>query len=323
MTLSDALRAWMPQQRWFAGKGREIERVEVAELAVLAEQPRRLVLCAAAVHYADAGLEHYQVPLSIAGEAVEALVHGLVAAVEDTWVYDGVQDREVTQAWLRHAAADSVVGPVHFHRTAPEVTIDTTLVSRSLGVEQSNSSMVFGEDLIFKIYRRLVAGENPDVEVHRALALAGSKHIAAPYAWVDGSWPGPDGDSLSGSFGLCQAFLRTASEGWALALASVRDLYAEGDLHADEVGGDFAGESERLGMATAEVHADLAATLPTRTASPDEVHRMAAQMRQRLDEACEVVPELRERADGVRAAFDALAGVEAPLRLQRIHGDYH
>jgi maltokinase len=323
VTLSDALRAWMPQQRWFAGKGREIEQVEVAELAVLAEEPRRLVLCSAAVHYADAGLEHYQVPLSFAGEAVEALVHGLVAAVDDTWVYDGVQDREVTQAWLRHAAADSAVGSVRFHRVAPEVTIDTTLVSRSLGVEQSNSSMVFGEDLIFKIYRRLVAGENPDVEVHRALALAGSKHIAAPYAWVDGRWPGPDGESLSGSFGLCQAFLRTASEGWALALASVRDLYAEGDLHADEVGGDFAGEAERLGAATAEVHADLAVTLGTATIGSPELRALADGMRERLDEACRVVEELADCAPAVRQAYDAVPGVSGPVRVQRIHGDYH
>ena len=48
---------------------------------------------------------------------------------------------------------------------------------------------------------------------------------------------------------MLQQFLRTASDGWDLALTSVRNLFAEADLHADEVGGDFAAEAARLGEA--------------------------------------------------------------------------
>ena len=62
---------------------------------------------------------------------------------------------------------------------------------------------------------------------------------------------------------MLQQFLRTASDGWDSALASVRNLFAEADLHADEVGGDFAGEAARLGEALAEVHQTLAEHFPT------------------------------------------------------------
>ena len=66
---------------------------------------------------------------------------------------------------------------------------------------------------------------------------------------------------------MLQQFLRTASDGWDLALASVRNLFAEADLHADEVGGDFAGEAARLGVALAETHETLRRALPHRPRS--------------------------------------------------------
>ena len=97
-------------------------------------------------------------------------------------------------------------------------------------------------------------------------------------------------------------------------MTSVRDLYAEADLHADEVGGDFAGEAYRLGVATAEVHADLAAAFADRRARRATSWQRAGRGRcaQRLDAALAVVPELgavrRRAADGVRRAGRARPG---------------
>jgi maltokinase len=103
----------------------------------------------------------------------------------------------------------------------------------------------------------------------------------------------------------------------------VRDLYAEGDLHADEVGGDFAGESERLGEATASVHADLARVLPTEPADRDWHTAVAEQMTARLKAAVEVVPELAEHVDALRELYAAAAASDEPVVRQRVHGDLH
>jgi maltokinase len=108
-----------------------------------------------------------------------------------------------------------------------------------------------------------------------------------------------------------------------MATASVRDLFAEGDLHADEVGGDFASEAERLGAATAEVHALMARTLPSRTAGPDDSQATARQLHERLDAATAVVSELAPYADAIRAAYAEIAELTDPVPIQRVHGDLH
>jgi maltokinase len=192
-----------------------------------------------------------------------------------------------------------------------------------MGAEQSNTSIVFGEDYILKLFRKVAPGVNPDLEITRALAQTGCTAIAPPLGWVDMPWPTDRDKGEPTTLGLLQPFLRSASEGWQLAVTSIRDLYAEADLHADEVGGDFAGESERLGAATAEVHALMKEVLESRTADEAENMATAKQMRERLDAASEVVPQLAPFADGIRAAYDAVASLPPGVAIQRIHGDFH
>jgi maltokinase len=103
----------------------------------------------------------------------------------------------------------------------------------------------------------------------------------------------------------------------------VRDLYAEGDLHADEVGGDFAADSERLGAATASVHVDLAAVLPAEPAAPEWFGETARAMSERLAAAIQVVPQLREHAEGLRRIYAAVAHSSEAVVRQRVHGDLH
>ena len=179
--------------------------------------------------------------------------------------------------------------------------------------EQSNTSLIFDDAAILKVFRRVYPGRNPDIEVHRALSEldGGARHVARLLGHVEARWAGPDGGLTEADLAMLQEYFRTATDGWELAKISVRDLYAEADLHASEVGGDFAGEAYRLGQATAEVHADLARALPTGVLDADGLAEMAAQMRQRLDAALAVVPALEDYAPGLREAFRALGRARA------------
>jgi maltokinase len=121
---------------------------------------------------------------------------------------------------------------------------------------------------------------------------------------------------------MLQQFLRTASDGWDLALASARNLFAEADLHAYEAGGDFASEAERLGVALRDVHRVLAEHFPVERLDAAAVGALADGMDARLDAALEVVPELAQHADTLRAAYDRLRHLD-DVAVQQIHGDLH
>jgi maltokinase len=305
VTALDALLAsWLPKQRWYADKSRDLPAVSSECVASVEGEPR-LDLYVVTAHD-----DRYQVWLSFRSEPVEWLEHALVGQAGKAYVYDAPHDPDVNGVWLRLLASNSTVGDVVF---TSSVDLAAPLEARPIGVEQSNTSLVYGDQYILKLYRRLTASPNPDLEVVRALAEVGSSVVAPALGWAEGA---------GATLGLLQPFVKHGTDGWALALTSVRDLYAERDLHAEEVGGDFAPESCRLGGVTAALHADLARALPTRTASREEAAGTAAMLRDRLAAAVDAVPELAPYAAGIEAAYDDVASV-AEVPVQRIHGDLH
>ncbi|UZJ25627.1 phosphotransferase [Rhodococcus antarcticus] len=319
-TLEQALAAWLPAQRWFAHKGHDVAAVEVLHREVLADAttdggPRTEHLLLA-VELADGTRPGYQVPLGLRAElpvaleawALEGPVDGLVA-------YDALRDPECIRVLADALAGAHDVGALQF-RTEDGVVLEPGMGGRVLGAEQSNTSVVLGEHLLLKVFRQVAPGVNPDLELHRALSAVGCSSIAPVRAWLQGELGGE-----TTTLAMAQDFATNAADGWSMALTSVRDLLSEADLHAEEVGTDFAGEAERLGRSVAEVHQVLATALGSapRAAGTSPVPAMLA----RLDAAVAVVPELAELAPAAHALLSAAAEVAVDDEVQRIHGDLH
>jgi maltokinase len=310
--------AFIEGARWFGGKGRGFTVTDVRRLGVIADAGPRVVVDLCELTYDDGDVGLYQLPLALYPEPEHRLDHAFVGWWEDpeigwTHGYDAVHDREAMAAYLRaFARAPEEPGPLRFHRL-PGDPIDPEAPSTAFTGEQSNSSVAFGEEALLKIFRRVTPGSNPDIEIHDVLTRAGSTNVAALLGWVEAE---------EFQLAMLQQFLRTASDGWELALASVRNLFAEADLFADEVGGDFAGEAQRLGEAVRHIHTLLAEHFPTGERSAADRRKLGRAMSARLDAALDVVPDLAEHAAALHELFEA-AGTVPLGAVQRVHGDLH
>ncbi|HWG11914.1 MAG TPA: phosphotransferase [Streptosporangiaceae bacterium] len=322
MRLEDALAPWLQEQRWFAGKGRTLRDLAVvADTEVVAGDPALRHLMVLVSHGVTA--DHYQLFIGLRHDLPGWLEHVEIGTLEDgRHVYDALHDPELTRHLLRAIAGEATIESLTFHKE-PGAEIDTDLDSIVLTAEQSNTSLVYGEESILKVFRRVFPGPNPDLEVTSALNRLGSPHIAEPYGAVETMMEG-----VATTLAILSKYLRTATDGWTLAATSVRDLYAH-DLYdsdtvsAADAGGDFSGEAHRLGAATAEVHRSLAEAFGADELSPDALHDMAEQMYRRLDLAAAAVPELARFIDMIGNAYSALAKINDPVPAQRVHGDYH
>ncbi|EPH41999.1 putative Maltokinase [Streptomyces aurantiacus JA 4570] len=309
-SLAGLFREWLPQQRWFAAKGRPLTDLAVVSMTELHPGCLHLLL---RTGHAGSPAHCYQLILGMREELPPRLHHAVigrpsVGPLAGLNVYDALRDPRSTGLLLERLRVPGAAGPLRFERDARTV-VPAGLAPRLLDGEQSNTSLVYGDSFILKLFRRIQYGVNPDLEVPWALAGEGCARVPAPVAWFWTTEP------RRTTLGVLQPFLRGATDGWTLALRSLA------------AGEGFADEAYELGRATAEVHAALAAALPTVTLGHVQVELLARGMTERLEAAARAVPALRPYEPALRTAYRALADLASEggtaLTAQRVHGDLH
>jgi len=314
-SLAGLLREWLPRQRWFAGKGRPVTDLTLLSATELHPGCLHLLVHAGPDEtHADGGDEGpardcyqlllgirellpFQLACAVVGRASEGPLAGLM-------VYDALQDPRSAALLLERLRTSGTAGALRFERDA-RVAVPAGLAPRLLDAEQSNTSLVYGDAYILKVFRRVRPGINPDLEVPWALAREGCARVPAPVAWFRTLQP------WEATLGVLQPFLRGAADGWTQALRSLAS------------GREFTEEAYELGRATAEVHLALAAAFPVASQEVERNGRLVAGMTERLRAATRSVPALLPYASGLRSAFGALAAHHATRPAQRIHGDLH
>jgi maltokinase len=308
--LVPALAEWLPRQRWYSGQA-EPESLVVVDQEIRGD---RFPVLVRLLVEADGLL--YQVVVGVRGrdEHPEFLRGHDQAFIADVSTHEG-------DAIAYDAVVDPELALVLLDAVAPHEQVER---ARLISAEQSNSSLVYDERLILKVFRRIQRGHNPEVEVTEALAAQGFSNV-----------PEPLGTLRVGDLDLAilQPFLAGATEGWALALTSLRDLFGMHDTSSipivnldnplpppdpGQAGGDFAGEAARLGAMTGAMHVALADAFGRHRPEPALwAGAIAAQV-----DAIELDDIDRNSAYAVLDRVAAVAPDSAGAAI-RVHGDYH
>ena len=301
---------FVTRQRWYGAKSRAVAHSEVLDSVELRTTEPRFTLELVELRYETGAHDIYQ--LLVTGGDEDEQFDGLA---EDAGIA-----REILSAMRAGVTLQGAEGVAEFRPAEDFSAIGRELgAARLVSSEQSNSSIVFDEALILKVFRRVEPGINPELEMLRFLSEQGFRNIPAL-----GGWYAYSGGPLTATLGLLQEYVAGAVGGWELALG---EIASAPETFLDRLG--------RLGEVTANMHTALGADPSDLAFAPEEpsveslglltatVDEEIARVFLSLPEDDERLAPILGRGEEVREQLRLLTHAGSSGRVIRTHGDYH
>ena len=234
--LPSVLPQFLVKQRWFGGKARTIRSVEVCDVVPFCPNNLRSWFTLVRVDYANGPAETYHLPLIEVSRTSppqdSAPTLRIYQDSEEILLRDAISGQEFLGHLLDAIAQGVLLRGVKGQLRAAPTRALSSLWQRSQGrlqpsvvhAEQSNSSVIYENRLVLKLFRRVEEGLNPDLEIGSFLtehtsfrnipALAGHLEYAS------------DGGRIT-SLGLLQAFVVNQGDAWQFTLRALAEYYAK------------------------------------------------------------------------------------------------
>jgi maltokinase len=318
----ERLGEWLLGRRWFGSKAEDVSQVHVLDAMTLAGGPPALELALVEARFPTGAHAIYQLLLGTR-PADEGWEQERLDDIDGETVYEALADPEVAGAFGRLLADEATVtgerATVTFHwldtfaPPAPDASV------RAMGAEQSNSSLVFDDALVLKAFRRLEAGDNPELEMLRFLSGRDFPNIAELAGWAD-----YEGELMDATLAVVQRFVPGGRDGWELAL--------------DEIGSDpetFVARMSELGAVIGRMHTVLGSDAGDPAFAPEEpsmesTSLITATIDEQIERLFVDLPADNEglepiigRGEEVRDRLSLLTHIGASGKLIRHHGDLH
>jgi maltose alpha-D-glucosyltransferase/alpha-amylase len=300
---------FFPKQRWFAGKSRRIKSTHVIDWVPL--NASRSALALVEVQFESGPPDIYLTTLAMTfGNAAEelqrtapnAIVTPIVSSREPGLLHDGAFDDQTCAALFsliengcevnaRHARISGVRGKLFGDVLG---SAETPLPIRRGSAEQSNTSILYGDRFILKLFRRQEPGVNPDAEIGRYLTEKTTFRQIPPFGGSIECRPAEDGAEPS-TLAMLQGLVANEGDGWKWTLedlnryletcapiafpestsSDLTDPVALADAPTSQLARDHVGiyldSATTLGRRTAELHLALASPTNDPAFSPESV----------------------------------------------------
>src|SRR3954453_20092156 len=300
---------YVTEQRWYGSKSRTVSHSQMLEAIELRAPDPQYVLALVEIRFDTGAHEIYQLLYSEQDGHVE--LDGLT---------NPALARELVHAVRSNLTLQGGEGAVEFRTVTGFAGLGREMQdARSVGAEQSNTSVVFDDELILKVFRRLEPGINPELEMLRFLTEHAFPNIAAL-----GGWYAYSGGPLGATLGILQEFVRDGLDGWELALDEI--------CNSPEA---FDERLHRLGEVTGAMHTVLGSdsndpAFAPETPSVEALALLTATVDEEIERVFLTLPENDERlapiagrCEEVREQLRMLAYAGSAGIAIRTHGDYH
>lgn len=284
--LESALADYLPSRPWFAGQDKIVRGTQILETISLPYQNREAKLILLQVEYTEGLPEMYVLPVTYDLEPPEIGIAKINVGEEQGILFDALMDKDFLSVPLSAIAQSSryrgssgelvAIPTAAFQSVAASVGTSESHLFRG---KQDNSSIVYDNSYILKLYRQVEAGINPDLEVGYFLTEKQSEHLVPVAGAIEYRRKGSEPMTVA----VLQGFIGDTRDAWSYTLDNLRDYFEQvmvkqfdpTEVHlppvslsalsaleipefAYETIGSYLGSAQLLGQRTAELHAILA-----------------------------------------------------------------
>lgn len=336
---SNILPSYLKDMRWFGGKGKQITSVKIASFITIPSEPLVSYLWLLTVDYSDLSSEKYILPVCFMSDRKmnddqmkPPVLCEMFIDLERGWIVDAVWCHDFRMSLFRLFTKQAELSDnnqtINFTTSASfgTLTKDIALTSRLLHAEQSNTSIIFGNKLFLKLYRKVETGINPDIELSKFLS-EDAKFNNVP-TWLGSiEWNSTQGNI---GVGILQEMLTDVAVAWDYFQPMIREAI---NTHSIDT---FRGKIEQLAALTSDLHKTLAVKESNNESG--EIHDMIVRLRDDVKDTFDLLKRSADKLDDhakseayhlldMRSELEHMLDDIDSTRITsgkiRVHGDYH
>ena len=346
--LQDKLPDYLAGRRWYRAKAQVISALTIDDVL----HADGFLILLLNVQYAGGARDLYLLPVtSVTAPTAEESLHESITTFESEdgqliTVYDATLSPFFRTILLRALTAGANfpgrTGALTSQGSSQAAVVEGTIESTVSRAEQSNTSIIYGREFILKLFRKIEAGINPDIEIGAFLTHSGFKNTPAVVGTLE--YHAQGGEIFSAA--ILQTFVPNQGDAWKYTLDSLTSFYPRAlasTLDSPKLLGDYEASAALLGTRTAQMHAALASSTanPDFTPEPftaadaqtlsDEIAAQASTALSLLRAKSSTLPyteqllalQVLDLEPSILQRFSILPSLSTDAQRIRHHGDYH